>query len=131
MDLNAYKYNTDETFKYKIQLANDAQPEERRMSDLSDWAPSISSSTDIQVTESSKGKSWSLGPVWFCVKSKILKNIFTSLMLKLVHYFFFKIFLNIVFVCLCLFRTLNKQKNYMIWVKYISLLLFYPGKNYI
>ncbi|KAM7502599.1 hypothetical protein LguiB_001503 [Lonicera macranthoides] len=51
MDLNAYKYNADETFKHKIQLANEAQqPEERRMSDLSDWAPSVSSSTDIQLS---------------------------------------------------------------------------------
>ncbi|KAL0370384.1 UNVERIFIED_CONTAM: hypothetical protein Sangu_0356500 [Sesamum angustifolium] len=37
----------DEVFKY--QLADVVEPEERRMSDLSDWAPSVTSSVDIQL----------------------------------------------------------------------------------
>ncbi|CAK9172546.1 unnamed protein product, partial [Ilex paraguariensis] len=39
----------DDMFKYKIPPANEAEPEERRMSDLSDLSPSISSSVDIQL----------------------------------------------------------------------------------
>ncbi|GFZ12998.1 hypothetical protein Acr_23g0013830 [Actinidia rufa] len=38
----------EETIKYKIPLSNVAEPEERRMSDLSDWAFSVTSSVDIQ-----------------------------------------------------------------------------------
>ncbi|KAI3696986.1 hypothetical protein L6452_29662 [Arctium lappa] len=34
--------------KCKIPLENDTEPEERRMSDLSDWAPSVSSTVDGQ-----------------------------------------------------------------------------------
>ncbi|KAI3461079.1 hypothetical protein Pfo_017742 [Paulownia fortunei] len=41
--------NGDEVFKYKMQLANVVEPEERRMSDLSDWAPSVTSSVDTQL----------------------------------------------------------------------------------
>ncbi|KAL0460992.1 UNVERIFIED_CONTAM: hypothetical protein Slati_0726400 [Sesamum latifolium] len=37
----------DEVFKYP--LADVVEPEERRMSDLSDWAPSITSSVDMQL----------------------------------------------------------------------------------
>ncbi|KAL0389365.1 UNVERIFIED_CONTAM: hypothetical protein Scaly_0293600 [Sesamum calycinum] len=40
--------NGDEEFKYKMPHLNEAEPEERRMSDLSDWAPSVTSSVDIQ-----------------------------------------------------------------------------------
>ncbi|XAR62379.1 hypothetical protein NMG60_11017111 [Bertholletia excelsa] len=40
----------DEMFKYKLSLSHMAEPEERRMSDLSDWAPSVSSSIDIQLS---------------------------------------------------------------------------------
>lgn len=36
-------------FNYQLPLMNVAEPEERRMSNLSDWAPSIISSLDIQV----------------------------------------------------------------------------------
>ncbi|PIN06455.1 hypothetical protein CDL12_20991 [Handroanthus impetiginosus] len=38
--------NGDEAFKYKMP---EAEPEERRMSDLSDWASSVASSVDIQL----------------------------------------------------------------------------------
>ncbi|KAL2507890.1 hypothetical protein Fot_31537 [Forsythia ovata] len=41
--------NEDEVFKYKIPLVKEAEPEERRMSDWSDWAPSVNSSVDIQL----------------------------------------------------------------------------------
>lgn len=41
--------NVDEVFKYQMPISNEAEPDERRMSDLSDWAPSIASSLDIQV----------------------------------------------------------------------------------
>ncbi|PIN18955.1 hypothetical protein CDL12_08358 [Handroanthus impetiginosus] len=41
--------NGDEVFKYKISLANVVEPEERRVSDLSDWAPSVASSADIRL----------------------------------------------------------------------------------
>ena len=33
----------------KFEMVNDVEQEERRMSNLSDWAPSVSSSTDVQV----------------------------------------------------------------------------------
>lgn len=36
-------------FKYKIPISNLTEPDERRMSDLSDWAPSVTYSIDIQV----------------------------------------------------------------------------------
>lgn len=36
-------------FKYKIPISNETEPDERRMSDLSDWAPSVTSSVDVQV----------------------------------------------------------------------------------
>ncbi|KAK4441487.1 hypothetical protein Salat_0483600 [Sesamum alatum] len=39
--------NGDDVFKYP--LADVVEPEERRMSDLSDWAPSVTSSVDIQL----------------------------------------------------------------------------------
>ncbi|GFY98920.1 hypothetical protein Acr_13g0003210 [Actinidia rufa] len=39
----------EEMLKYKIPLSNVAEPEERRMSDLSDWASSVTSSVDIQL----------------------------------------------------------------------------------
>ncbi|KAL6955587.1 hypothetical protein U1Q18_046018 [Sarracenia purpurea var. burkii] len=42
--------NGDEMFKYKLPFSNVAEPEERRMSDLSDWASSVTSSADIQVS---------------------------------------------------------------------------------
>ena len=32
-----------------MSFSNDAEPEERRMSDLSDWASSVTSAADIQV----------------------------------------------------------------------------------
>ncbi|KAK4419524.1 hypothetical protein Salat_2365300 [Sesamum alatum] len=41
--------NGDEEFKCKMPLIAEAEPEERRMSDLSDWAPSVTSSVDIQL----------------------------------------------------------------------------------
>ncbi|KAK4407376.1 hypothetical protein Sango_0318600 [Sesamum angolense] len=51
--------NGDEEFKYKMPHLNEAEPEERRMSDLSDWAPSVTSSVDIQypLTKSFRGLS--------------------------------------------------------------------------
>ncbi|KAM3693247.1 hypothetical protein ACJW30_08G151800 [Castanea mollissima] len=39
----------DEIIRYKISFSNDAEPEERRMSDLSDWASSVTSAADIQM----------------------------------------------------------------------------------
>ncbi|KAB1227684.1 putative disease resistance RPP13-like protein 1 [Morella rubra] len=39
----------DEDFQYKLTFSNDAEPEERRMSDLSDWASSVTSSAEIQM----------------------------------------------------------------------------------
>ncbi|XP_010265792.1 PREDICTED: uncharacterized protein LOC104603457 [Nelumbo nucifera] len=39
----------DEKFKLKVPFTNGAEQEERRMSDLSDWAPSVSSSAEIQL----------------------------------------------------------------------------------
>ncbi|GAB4835683.1 hypothetical protein Ancab_000593 [Ancistrocladus abbreviatus] len=39
----------DEMFKYKALLSNGAEQEERRMSDLSDWASSVTSIADIQL----------------------------------------------------------------------------------
>lgn len=41
--------NEDEVFKYKMPISNETEPDERRMSDLSDWAPSVTSSVDIQL----------------------------------------------------------------------------------
>ncbi|KAK3020448.1 hypothetical protein RJ639_047572 [Escallonia herrerae] len=46
----AAKASNNETLKYNFPLMNEAEPEERRMSDLSDWAPSISSSIDMQLS---------------------------------------------------------------------------------
>ncbi|KDP20188.1 hypothetical protein JCGZ_07908 [Jatropha curcas] len=43
----------DEVFEYKVPLVNGADQEERRMSDLSDWASSVTSSADIQMNSSS------------------------------------------------------------------------------
>lgn len=39
----------DEMMHYKMNLANEPEQEERRMSDLSDWASSVTSSPDIQL----------------------------------------------------------------------------------
>ncbi|XP_010257369.1 PREDICTED: uncharacterized protein LOC104597490 [Nelumbo nucifera] len=39
----------DDMLKFKVSLANGAEPEERRMSDLSDWASSVTSSVDTQL----------------------------------------------------------------------------------
>ncbi|KAL1539608.1 hypothetical protein AAHA92_24068 [Salvia divinorum] len=39
----------DREFKYKMPISNEAEPDERRMSDLSDWAPSVTSSVDIEL----------------------------------------------------------------------------------
>lgn len=41
--------NGHELFNYKMPLAGVVEPEERRMSVLSDWAPSVTSSVDTQV----------------------------------------------------------------------------------
>ncbi|KAI5675252.1 hypothetical protein M9H77_06202 [Catharanthus roseus] len=41
--------NGDDMFKHKWPSASEAEPEERRMSDLSDWASSVTSSVDIQL----------------------------------------------------------------------------------
>ncbi|KAL0371148.1 UNVERIFIED_CONTAM: hypothetical protein Sangu_0432900 [Sesamum angustifolium] len=41
--------NGDKEFNYKMPQLNEAEPEERRMSDLSDWAPSVTSSVDNQL----------------------------------------------------------------------------------
>ncbi|KAL7151799.1 hypothetical protein ABFS83_04G055400 [Erythranthe nasuta] len=38
-----------EVFRCSIPLSNEAEPDERRMSGLSDWAPSVASSLDIQL----------------------------------------------------------------------------------
>lgn len=39
----------DGMLQYKLAFSNEAEPEERRMSDLSDWASSVTSSAEIQV----------------------------------------------------------------------------------
>ncbi|XP_073138307.1 uncharacterized protein [Henckelia pumila] len=44
--------NVDDVFKYKMPLLIEIEPEERRMSDLSDWAPSVTSSVDFQLDAS-------------------------------------------------------------------------------
>ncbi|KAG8389038.1 hypothetical protein BUALT_Bualt02G0187800 [Buddleja alternifolia] len=41
--------HADEVFQNKMPHSNETEPEERRMSDLSDWAPSVTSSVDIQL----------------------------------------------------------------------------------
>ncbi|EXB48387.1 hypothetical protein L484_007965 [Morus notabilis] len=41
--------NGDEILQYKTSLANVAEQEERRMSDLSDWASSVTSAAEIQM----------------------------------------------------------------------------------
>ncbi|KAK3022606.1 hypothetical protein RJ639_045757 [Escallonia herrerae] len=46
----AAKASNNEMLMYNIPPMNEAEPEERRMSDLSDWAPSISSSIDMQLS---------------------------------------------------------------------------------
>ncbi|PWA72083.1 hypothetical protein CTI12_AA274460 [Artemisia annua] len=45
-DLGAKEVGDDEMIKFE--MVNDVEQEERRMSNLSDWAPSVSSSTDVQ-----------------------------------------------------------------------------------
>ncbi|KZV56449.1 hypothetical protein F511_08347 [Dorcoceras hygrometricum] len=45
--------NGDDVFKFKMPLHSEVEPEERRMSDLSDWAPSVTSSVDVQLDASS------------------------------------------------------------------------------
>lgn len=45
--------NGDETLQYKMSLPIVQEQEERRMSDLSDLASSVTSAADIQVTEGS------------------------------------------------------------------------------
>lgn len=40
----------DEILQYKMSLTNVAEQEERRMSDLSDWASSVTSAAEIQVS---------------------------------------------------------------------------------
>ncbi|XP_015571372.1 uncharacterized protein LOC8274407 isoform X2 [Ricinus communis] len=42
----------DEVLQYKTPLVNEVEQEERRMSDLSDWASSVSSTADIQMNMS-------------------------------------------------------------------------------
>ncbi|XP_065860593.1 uncharacterized protein [Euphorbia lathyris] len=42
----------DEVLQYKMPLVDQAEQEERRMSDLSDWASSVTSSADIQMNMS-------------------------------------------------------------------------------
>lgn len=44
----------NEMMQYKITPVNEVEPEERRMSDLSDWASSITSSVEVQVMELQK-----------------------------------------------------------------------------
>ncbi|CAK7339296.1 unnamed protein product [Dovyalis caffra] len=44
----------DEVLQYKIPFINEVEHEERRMSDLSDWASSVTSAADIQVMEDSE-----------------------------------------------------------------------------
>ncbi|CAL5433883.1 unnamed protein product [Camellia sinensis] len=49
-DISVVKASSgDEMFKYKIPFSKMAEPEERRMSDLSDWGSSVTSSVDIQL----------------------------------------------------------------------------------
>ncbi|XP_050221888.1 uncharacterized protein LOC126672041 isoform X2 [Mercurialis annua] len=50
MDNSAVKVSRgDEMLQYKNPLVNEAEQEERRMSDLSDWASSVTSAADIQM----------------------------------------------------------------------------------
>lgn len=46
---NMKGFNGDEILQYKMSLENVAEQEERRMSDLSDMASSVTSAADIQV----------------------------------------------------------------------------------
>lgn len=41
----------DEMFRSRLSISNQAEQEERRLSDLSDWASSVTSATDLQVIE--------------------------------------------------------------------------------
>lgn len=41
--------SSDEMFRSRLSIPNEAEQEERRMSDLSDWASSVTSATDLQV----------------------------------------------------------------------------------
>lgn len=41
----------DEVFQCEMTPANEAEPEERRLSDMSDWASSVTSNAEIQVME--------------------------------------------------------------------------------
>ena len=45
------KSGGDEMLQYKMALSNEIEQEERRMSDLSDWASSVTSASEIQVME--------------------------------------------------------------------------------
>jgi len=44
----------DEVLQYKMPFINEVEHEERRMSDLSDWASSVTSAADMQVVEDSE-----------------------------------------------------------------------------
>ncbi|XP_075520156.1 uncharacterized protein LOC142553644 [Primulina tabacum] len=48
--------NGDDVFKYKLPLLSEVGPEERRMSDLSDWAPSVASSVDVKLDASANNQ---------------------------------------------------------------------------
>lgn len=41
----------DDLYKYKSRLSNVVQPDERRMSDLSDWGSSVTSCVDVKVIQ--------------------------------------------------------------------------------
>lgn len=43
----------DDMYKYKRHLSNVVEPDERRMSDLSDWNSSVTSCVDVQVIQTS------------------------------------------------------------------------------
>jgi hypothetical protein len=44
----------DEVLQYKMPFINEVEQEERRMSDLSDWASSVTSAAEMQVMEDSE-----------------------------------------------------------------------------
>lgn len=52
--MKASSGDENEMLQYKMTHMDEVEPEERRMSDLSDWASSITSSLEVQVMELQK-----------------------------------------------------------------------------
>lgn len=52
--MKASRRDENEMLQFKMNHVNEVEPEERRMSDLSDWASSVTSSVEVQVMEVQK-----------------------------------------------------------------------------